>query len=297
MPKLPFIKFFPRDWMGDEAVRICSVAARGLWIDMLCLMHSAPRRGYLQTATGSPLPLEQIARMAGCSTDEATRLLSELKTAGVYDCTEHGMIYSRRMVREADISVVRSTNGQKGAAVTNTVCRGKTAANGSATEPAKKRPSEAQNLRSSESVPSERAVYRPPVDEQPVEKKPKKDPDGPHHQAIRSFMASWHERYGEKYPFDSGKDGALVKWILGHCDGDTEKFAAAVRRYLACAEPIVVNARHPLSLMKSGLARYIVDAKVVPPKPDAKPKFDAAEARQVLRGQTGANQGFHRASF
>lgn len=154
MAKLPFIKFFPRDWMGDDAARLCSLAARGLWIDMLCLMHSAPRRGYLQTATGSPLPLEQIARMAGCSTDEATRLLSELETAGVYDCTEHGLIYSRRMVREAGVSQVRSETGRRGAAVTNGFCRGKTAANGSAKPSAKDRPSESQSLRSTEEIPA-----------------------------------------------------------------------------------------------------------------------------------------------
>ncbi len=146
MAKMPFMKFFPRDWMGDDKLRLCSVAARGLWIDMLCLMHSAPRRGYLQTVTGTPLPLEQVARMAGCSTDEASRLMQELIDSGVCDCTEHGQIYSRRMVREAGISKVRSANGRMGADVTNSFCRGKTAANDSAND----RPSEAQRLRSAE---------------------------------------------------------------------------------------------------------------------------------------------------
>jgi len=114
MAKLPFMKFFPKDWMGDERLRLCSIAARGLWIDLLCLMHSAPRRGYLQTATGTPLPLDQIARMAGCSTDEASRLMQELVDAGVCDSAEHGLIYSRRMVREGDISRARSEAGKKG---------------------------------------------------------------------------------------------------------------------------------------------------------------------------------------
>jgi hypothetical protein len=155
--KMPFMKFFPRDWMGDDRLRLCSVAARGLWIDLLCLMHSAPRRGYLQTATGIPLPLEQIARMAGCSTDEASRLLQELISSGVCDCSEHGLVYSRRMVREAGISLVRSEIGRKGANVTNSVCRGKTPANDSATVSANSRPSEAQKLRGSEEeqIPAE----------------------------------------------------------------------------------------------------------------------------------------------
>ncbi len=148
--KLPFIKFFPRDWLGDDRLRLCSVSARGLWIDMLCLMHSADRRGYLQTASGTPLPLEQLARMTGCSTDEASRLLSELLAAGVCDCSEHGMIRSRRMVRETDISQIRSINGKKGADTTNRFCRGKTADKTPANDSAKDRPSEAQKLRGSE---------------------------------------------------------------------------------------------------------------------------------------------------
>jgi hypothetical protein len=112
--KFPFMKFFPRDWMGDDRLRLCSLPARGLWIDMLCLMHSAPRRGYLQTATGSPLPLEQLARSTGCSTEEVTRLVSELKAAGVPDCTEHGVIYSRRMVREESKREKCSQAGKQG---------------------------------------------------------------------------------------------------------------------------------------------------------------------------------------
>jgi hypothetical protein len=100
MARLPFMQWYPNDWMADPAVRSCSIAARGLWIDLLSLMHLSPRRGYLLAATGLPLSLEQIARLTGCSTDEATRLLAELRSSGVFSCTDDGVIYSRRMVRD-----------------------------------------------------------------------------------------------------------------------------------------------------------------------------------------------------
>ena len=100
MAKLPAFQFYPGDWMKDPAVRSLSPAARGLWIDMLCLMHESDRRGYLQHATGKPVTAEQLARMTGCSTDEVSRLLQELKDSGVFSCTEHGTIYSRRIVRD-----------------------------------------------------------------------------------------------------------------------------------------------------------------------------------------------------
>ena len=35
----PWIKFYPRDWRGDQALRVVSLAARGLWIEMLSIMH------------------------------------------------------------------------------------------------------------------------------------------------------------------------------------------------------------------------------------------------------------------
>lgn len=114
MPKFPFIKFFPNDWMAEPTIRVCSVAARGLWMDMLSLMHLSPRRGYLLAATGSPISPEQLARLTGCSADEVTRLLAELSSSGAYSCTDDGIVYSRRMVREEGKREKCSDAGRKG---------------------------------------------------------------------------------------------------------------------------------------------------------------------------------------
>jgi biotin operon repressor len=100
MSKLPAFQFYPGDWMKDPALRSTSVAARGLWTDMLCLMFESVRRGYLQHATGKPWTPDQLARVTGCSADEVSRLLQELEDSGVFSSTEHGVVYSRRMVRE-----------------------------------------------------------------------------------------------------------------------------------------------------------------------------------------------------
>ena len=98
--KQPAFQFYPGDWMKDPAVRSLSLEARGLWIDMLCLMHESDRRGYLQHANGKPVSQDQLARMTGCSPDQISRLLQELFDSGVYSCTDHGTIFSRRMVRD-----------------------------------------------------------------------------------------------------------------------------------------------------------------------------------------------------
>lgn len=97
--KRPAFQFYPGDWLRDPGVRSISFAARGLWTDMLCLMHESDRRGYLQL-NGKPVNAEQLARMTGGSTDDVSRLLQELDDSGVFSRSEHGIIYSRRMVRD-----------------------------------------------------------------------------------------------------------------------------------------------------------------------------------------------------
>lgn len=99
--KLPAFMFFTGDWMKDPALRSCSSGARGLWIDMLCLMFESDRRGYLQTRTAQPPTLEQLSRMTGnCDTVEVSRWLQELEDSGVVSKSPHGVYFSRRMVRD-----------------------------------------------------------------------------------------------------------------------------------------------------------------------------------------------------
>lgn len=109
----PWMKWFPGDWLKAPDVRSLSPAARGLWFDMLCLMHSSSRRGYLLVGDSAP-SLEQLARMTGCDTAVLTPILTELRSSGVYDCTEHGVIYCRRMVREAGKAEKCSEAGKRG---------------------------------------------------------------------------------------------------------------------------------------------------------------------------------------
>mgnify|MGYP000007545529 CR=1 FL=1 len=100
VPRLAFLQFYPNDWLAEPSIRACSVGARGLWIDLLSLMHLSPRRGYLLAASGKAPSHEQLARLTGCSSDEFSRLLAELESSGCFNCTDDGTIYSRRMVRD-----------------------------------------------------------------------------------------------------------------------------------------------------------------------------------------------------
>jgi hypothetical protein len=112
--KLPSFHFYAGDWMKDPALRSVSLEARGVWMDMLCLMFESDRRGYLQHATGKPVNEEQLARMTGCSTRQVSRLLQELESSGVFSRTEEGTIFSRRMVKDEQTRQAKSAAGKPG---------------------------------------------------------------------------------------------------------------------------------------------------------------------------------------
>lgn len=99
MAKLPALQFYTGDWLKDPGVRACSYAAKGLWMDMLCIMSEASPRGYLQV-NGAPLPPATLARMSGGAVGDVILHLAELDSAGVYSRDRNGVIYSRRIVRD-----------------------------------------------------------------------------------------------------------------------------------------------------------------------------------------------------
>lgn len=104
----PWIKFYPRDWRGDQALRAVSIGARGLWMEMLCIMHEASPYGHLVLG-GHAVSNDVLARMSGTGADEVGALLSELESAGVFSRTRKGVIYSRRMIKDRS----RSEKGRK----------------------------------------------------------------------------------------------------------------------------------------------------------------------------------------
>ena len=111
----PFIKFYPRDWQADPELRMCSLEARGFWLECLCIMHSAQRRGFLESPKGHKLDDEQLARLTCTFKGDVYRCKSELLKHGVPSiCEETGVWYCRRMVRETKKSEKCSQAGKYG---------------------------------------------------------------------------------------------------------------------------------------------------------------------------------------
>jgi hypothetical protein len=112
--KRPAFQFYAGDWQRDTSVQACGLAARGLWIEMLCVMHQAEPRGYL-VVNNNPPPPGVLARLVGGSPEEVAALISELERNGVFDRTESGVIFSRRMVRDEAERLKAAEYGSMGA--------------------------------------------------------------------------------------------------------------------------------------------------------------------------------------
>jgi len=111
--KRPSFQFYPADWRKDSALQSCSISARGLWIEMTCIMHECEPYGYL-AVNGKGFDAAQLSRLVGESAGVVKKLLGELENAGVFSRTSSGCIFSRRMVKDEHIRNTRALAGKMG---------------------------------------------------------------------------------------------------------------------------------------------------------------------------------------
>ena len=80
---------------------------------MLCFMHEGSPYGHLKVANKVILPAN-LAQMVGLTLDQVECSLNELRDAGVFDETEDGVIFSRRMIRDENVRNARASGGKLG---------------------------------------------------------------------------------------------------------------------------------------------------------------------------------------
>jgi hypothetical protein len=115
MAKSPGFWFFTGDWMKDPELRFCSIFARGLLVDLLCILFEANEQGFASNPDGSPRTDEQIVdAIAGGGREEKLAALAELEKSGVLSRDSRGVLFSRRLARLAAVSSARKQNGSKG---------------------------------------------------------------------------------------------------------------------------------------------------------------------------------------
>jgi hypothetical protein len=107
------MKFFPADWRADLGLRTTSLAARGLWIEMLTIMHEAAPRGSL-SLNGRQLTVRDLALLTAAAQTDVAAALDELTAAGVFSTDSDGTIFSRRMRRDDAKAAQLRAIGSKG---------------------------------------------------------------------------------------------------------------------------------------------------------------------------------------
>ncbi len=108
----PSFQLYPKDWLSECALRRCSLAARGLWAELLMHMWLGNPRG------ACSMSAEELAQVVG-GADEAgmARLLSELERNGVCTRLDEHTICCRRMYREElDLRLQRKRHSEAGKA-------------------------------------------------------------------------------------------------------------------------------------------------------------------------------------
>ena len=89
---------YRNDWRSKFKLRLISFGAKGLWIELLCMIYKADDGGKL-TINGNPPTPETLHRLLGLAgekqTEEAMTLLKELEIMGVYQIKD-GAIYSEK---------------------------------------------------------------------------------------------------------------------------------------------------------------------------------------------------------
>lgn len=111
--KQPAFQFYTGDFLKDPALRSVSVAARGLWIDLMCILFESKSK-YKLEILGDIDESTAISRMTGVPKKQVKKLVRELEVARVFVRDVSGNIYSKRMQRDEELRNIRREAGKLG---------------------------------------------------------------------------------------------------------------------------------------------------------------------------------------
>lgn len=124
MAKLPQMPFYYKDWIADANLSRCSLASKGVAIELICLMWDCDERGKLITA-GSPWTMADIRQVVRGPDDDIETCVIELVAKQVIKIDSSKCYYSSRMLKDENKRVQLAINGSKGGSKTQAKARAK----------------------------------------------------------------------------------------------------------------------------------------------------------------------------
>jgi hypothetical protein len=92
--KRPSLQFYPGDWSGNANLKRCTFEEKGVWVDVMCLMHDQPEYGVLRW------PLVEIAEAVKCRVQVLQGLTRKHVLKGSDDAITDPFIYVPRSGRK-----------------------------------------------------------------------------------------------------------------------------------------------------------------------------------------------------
>lgn len=121
----PYFPLYVKDFRSDDKLARCSASSHGVYILLLCILHSEQEYGKImlrqkerQNSSTIKNFADVFVRMMPFNVDEIEDALTELVDFDVIQidgCT----LYQKRMVKDGKISELRAFAGKKGSDITN----------------------------------------------------------------------------------------------------------------------------------------------------------------------------------
>jgi uncharacterized protein YdaU (DUF1376 family) len=116
----PYLPLFVQDFLTDEKLIECSASATGIYIRLLCIMHKSDEYGTIMLKQKDKQTDNQIknfalklAKFLPYNDIEIKDGLEDLIREGVLKIEEDKLL-QKRMIRDNEISIIRSKAGKKG---------------------------------------------------------------------------------------------------------------------------------------------------------------------------------------
>ena len=113
MNKAPAFQFYPADWLNDIKLQSCSLAAQGLLLNLMCLMHQSEKYGHLLINGSVPLA-KDVSHLLRLHHNTYGARLEELFLKGVLYEDDNKTICCKRMIKDEHIREVRRESGKLG---------------------------------------------------------------------------------------------------------------------------------------------------------------------------------------
>jgi hypothetical protein len=108
------MQFYPGDWRKDLAVQSLDWKDRGIWHEMLMVLHDSERRGVF-VLNGLAMSNEEIARAIGADISDLIPTLANFERLGVSSREPStGALMNRRMVRDEELRKKQQNWGKLG---------------------------------------------------------------------------------------------------------------------------------------------------------------------------------------